>query len=89
MYSQSENSPVRAELSLVEGVEKNYGTRGSTRLDVFHHVEGTNDICIYDIKTGARGLTEDQARRAIAEANQFARDQGIIAPKIYIVELRP
>ena len=86
---QSENSPVRAELSLVEGVEKNYGTRGSTRLDVFHHVEGTNDICIYDIKTGARGLTEDQARRAIAEATQFARDQGIIAPKIYIVELRP
>jgi hypothetical protein len=87
---QRENSRIRAEISFLEGLPNTtYGTRGSTRLDIFHHVEGTNDICIYDIKTGARGLTEDQARRAIAEATQFARDQGIVAPKIYIVELRP
>lgn len=86
---QRDNSRVRAEISLVGGVEENYGTRGSTRLDIFHHVEGTNDICIYDIKTGARGLTEDQARRAIAEASDFATKRGILNPKIYIVELRP
>jgi hypothetical protein len=86
---QSETSRIRAEISLVAGVEENYGTRGSTWLDIFHHVEGTNDICIYDIKSGARGLTEDQARRAIAEASDFATKRGILNPKIYIVELRP
>jgi hypothetical protein len=86
---ERENSRIRAEISILQGLEENYGTRGSTRLDIFHHVEGTNDICIYDIKTGTRGLTDDQARRAIAEASDFAIKQGILNPKIYIVEIRP
>ncbi|MFM7608765.1 MAG: hypothetical protein ACKO9A_07815, partial [Alphaproteobacteria bacterium] len=87
---QASDPRIRAELSFLEGEpDTKYGRLGSTRLDIFHHVEGTNDICIYDIKTGGRGLTEDQARRAIEEANKFAVRQGILNPKIYIVELRP
>jgi hypothetical protein len=87
---QSSDPRIRAEISFLEGVpDTRYGMRGSTRLDIFHRVEGTNDICIYDIKTGERGLTEDQARRAIAEASKFAKEEGILNPKIYIVELRP
>jgi hypothetical protein len=87
---QSSDPRIRAEISFLEGEpDIKYGRLGSTRLDIFHHVEGTNDICIYDIKTGARGLTEDQAKRAIEEATKFALKEGIVAPKIYIVELRP
>jgi len=87
---QSSDPRIRAEISFLDGKEGTiYGTRGSTRLDILHHVEGTNDICIYDIKTGERGLSEEQARRAIEEATKFAGRQGILNPRIYIVELRP
>lgn len=47
---------VRPELSVVGGVGQRYGTAGSTRLDIYHRVEGTDTICAYDIKTGTAGL---------------------------------
>ncbi|WP_224705870.1 hypothetical protein [Devosia aquimaris] len=77
---------LHAELSFTaEAGIVRYGTLGSTRLDVFE--DSRNDmgaICVYDIKTGQRGIGADQLR-AIADVIK-ARYNG--AP-FYILEVRP
>lgn len=79
---------VRAEFSLVGGNDRRYGTLGSTRLDIYHHVEGTSTICVYDIKTGQALLNADQAARAHREALSFAIREGVANPRVLIIELR-
>lgn len=59
------NPSVRAEYSIIAGNEAVRGQAGSSRLDIIHLVEGTDQICVYDIKTGRRGLQNDQANRLI------------------------
>jgi len=80
---------VRAEFSVIGGTEGYYGQRGTTRLDIYHHVEGTSTICVYDIKTGQARLDSTQAGRIREEADSFARDSGVINPRVLIIELRP
>lgn len=63
-------------------------TPGSTRLDIYHHVEGTSTICVYDIKTGQALLNADQAARAHREALSFAIREGVANPRVLIIELR-
>lgn len=43
----------RAEVSEAKSREARYGTRGSTRIDVFEN-PGTGTVCAYDIKTGEK-----------------------------------
>lgn len=79
---------VRAELSLVGNEDRNYGARGSTRLDIYHHVEGTSTICVYDIKTGEAGLGAGQAARIYRSAHVFAAESGVPNPRVLVIELR-
>jgi hypothetical protein len=51
-----QSNVVQAELSLADGEERPYGRAGSSRLDIYHAVEGTGTVCAYDIKTGQAGL---------------------------------
>ena len=79
---------VMSELSLIGGRVKTYGTAGTTRLDVYHLVEGTDTICAYDIKTGTTGLSVMQATRIYGEAREFAGRSGVTNPRVLIIELR-
>jgi len=64
-----------------EGREIPYGTPSSSRLDM---IERRKDVlCIYDIKTGQRGITFDQLRRARIIA------AGHKATIVYFIEVRP
>jgi hypothetical protein len=46
----------RAELSLLKTREARYGLKDSRRIDVFENPQ-TGTVCIYDIKTGRKGLS--------------------------------
>jgi hypothetical protein len=85
----SEAASVRAEFSLMGGTPEPRSIRGTSRLDIFHHVEGTSTICVYDIKTGRAGLDDRQAWRIYREAHSFATNRGVATPHVVIVELRP
>ncbi len=86
-YDPSANV-VRAEFSLVRGLEGTYGQAGTTRLDIYHRVEGTSTICAYDIKTGQAMLNATQAARIYREAHAFALTSLIANPRVLIIELR-
>jgi hypothetical protein len=86
-YGQT-SDVVRAEFSLVNGRDRAYGTPGSTRLDIYHRVEGTSTICAYDIKTGPTPLNASQAARIYGEAHRFAFRSRVPNPRVLIIELR-
>lgn len=46
----------RAEVSYLKNQEENYGGKDSIRIDVLEKV-GDGTVCVYDIKTGQRGLS--------------------------------
>lgn len=46
----------RAEVSALKSGDSRYGLPGTVRVDVFEHV-GNGTTCIYDIKTGDKGLS--------------------------------
>ncbi len=50
------NPIFRAEVSYVKAREEDYGTKDSIRIDVLENV-GDGTVCVYDIKTGQRGLS--------------------------------
>ncbi|UPY38687.1 hypothetical protein [Sediminicoccus sp. KRV36] len=81
------SSIVQAEFSVLGGAQTSYGKPGSTRLDIYHQVEGTSAICAYDIKTGQAQLDAAQAARIYREAFQFGRRSGIANPQILVIEL--
>jgi len=71
---------LHAEISVIEGNEMRYGTKGSVRLDVLEG-EVRTPIAIYDYKFGNSKLTE--SRRA-----QIRRISGYSAD-IPIIEVKP
>lgn len=79
---------VRAEYSLLNGEPAIYGQPGTTRLDIYHRVEGTSTICAYDIKTGQAMLNASQAERIYREGLSIAQQSNIANPRILIIELR-
>jgi hypothetical protein len=81
------NNVVRTEFSLREGREATRGEAGTSRLDIYHRVEGTDTICVYDIKTGQAALNTAQAARMYREAFQFGREGGIASPRVLVIEL--
>lgn len=78
---------VRAEFSIIGGWFGTYGQVGTTRLDIYHHVEGTSTICAYDIKTGQSMLNAAQAARIYREAYAFGRRSNIANPRVMVIEL--
>lgn len=84
-----EGSPdaVRTEFSLSRGELATRGEAGSSRLDILHRVDGTDTICVYDIKTGEAGLGRSQAARIYREAFQYGQKEGIAVPQILVIEL--
>jgi hypothetical protein len=86
-YGETSNV-VMTEFSLVRGASRPYGTLGSSRLDIYHHVEGTSTICVYDVKTGPTALNANQAARIYRSAYSFAQQTGVLNPRVLIIELR-
>lgn len=77
---------LHAEMSIIANAGGvSYGTPGSTRLDIFEdrrNVMGA--ICVYDIKTGQRGIGTNQLK-AIAEVIRSNYNGAIF----YVIEVRP
>jgi hypothetical protein len=61
-----------------------YGQRGSIRIDVLENA-GAGTVCVYDIKTGARGLS----RSRIAEIARSVYLHYPSAQRIVVTETRP
>ncbi len=80
---------VAAELSLSGGDEGHYGTKGSTRLDIYHQVEGTDVVCVYDVKTGSSGLSQQQASRLFNEALRHRGPMMRPPTRVIVIEPRP
>lgn len=82
---QSLDDPTyRAEISYLKSIEETYGTAGSVRVDV---LEKTNEktICVYDVKTGKRGLT---IARTIEIAKEVHTAFGGVS-SVIVTEVRP
>ncbi|MEZ5850503.1 MAG: hypothetical protein R3D68_07625 [Hyphomicrobiaceae bacterium] len=73
-----------AEQSMSKNDFENYGTPGSIRVDVLERV-GNGTVCVYDIKTGRRGLSA--ARSAEIVGTVFQRYSG--TRRIVLIETRP
>jgi hypothetical protein len=74
----------RAEVSYVKNQEENYGRKDSIRIDVLENV-GNGTVCVYDIKTGRRGLSV--ARATEIATNVFNAYKG--TQRIIVSEIRP
>ena len=74
----------RAEVSYVKNKEENYGRKDSIRIDVLENV-GDGTVCVYDIKTGRRGLSV--ARTAEIAMNVFKAFPG--TQRFIVSEIRP
>ncbi len=74
----------RAEVSLSKTQEESYGTRGSIRIDVFERV-GNGTVCVYDIKTGRRGLSATRSAELVGTVFALYKD----TRRIILLETRP
>lgn len=74
----------RAEVSYVKNIEENYGKKDSIRIDVLEKV-GDGTVCVYDIKTGRRGLS--LPRTAEIAKNVFGAYSD--TRRIIVSEIRP
>jgi len=62
-----------------------YGTAGSTRLDVLEDRRPESDmVCVYDIKTGRAGLNPGRLRQISQEVNKHFG-----AVRFIVIEVRP
>lgn len=75
---------LRAELSISTTREETYGTRGSIRIDVFERV-GNGTVCVYDIKTGRRGLSAARSSELVGTVFALYKD----TRRIVLIETRP
>lgn len=82
------DSNYRAEVSLIKTkleTDADYGERGSIRVDVFENRPATSTVCVYDPKTGNRGLD-------FPRMNEIAQTVQRVYPttqRIIITEIRP
>jgi hypothetical protein len=78
------NPDFRAEVSLLKSIEARYGHEGTVRIDVFERTKD-NTVCVYDIKTGSRGMSMPRWDDIAGRANDvFERPRRII-----LTEIRP
>ena len=74
----------RAEFSLSKSTSESYGTKDTVRVDVLENVRN-GTVCVYDIKTGNRGLD-------IARMNEIAFNVNRYYPgtqRVIVIETRP
>jgi hypothetical protein len=76
---------VRVELSLDSvGKETGYGENNSVRLDLYE-LSPSNKVCVYDYKTGSKGLGGSRAMRLARTAKyHYPQSDGII-----VIQVRP
>jgi len=74
----------RAEVSYLKNREETYGRKDSIRIDVLEKV-GDGTVCVYDIKTGQRGLS--LARTTEIATNVFKAYPA--TQRILVSEIRP
>lgn len=75
---------LRAEVSYLKSQEEDYGKKDSIRIDVLENV-GDGTVCVYDIKTGRRGLS-------IPRTKEIAKNVFGAFPntrRIIVSEIRP
>lgn len=83
--SPPQNPNFRAELSLLKSKDASYyGQKDSIRVDVYEN-PGNSTVCVYDVKTGDRGLTFPRSRE-IASNVQFYYPG---TRRIIVTEIRP
>jgi hypothetical protein len=73
-----------AEVSVLKTLSETYGRQDSIRVDVLEDI-GNGTVCVYDIKTGTRGLS-------FARATEIAEKVFTVFPtarRIIIIETRP
>ena len=79
---------LRGEVSLMKSTAASYGQPGSIRIDVLEN-RGDGTLCVYDIKTGERGLslprTVEIAGYAFSNTRMFGRPPA----RIIVTEVRP
>jgi hypothetical protein len=74
----------KSEQSFIKSQEADYGDKGSVRVDVYEN-RRNGSVCIYDIKTGDRGLS-------FARMQELASHVGTSYPgttRIIVTEVRP
>lgn len=74
----------RAEVSLLKEIEGRYGGKNTIRIDVFERV-GNGTVCIYDIKTGGKGLSMGRITEMTRRAYEIYED----TRRIIVMEARP
>jgi hypothetical protein len=62
-----------------------WGERDTKRLDVLEHIREKETVCIYDVKTGARGFQPGD----MDEIAQLARQYYENAKRFVLIEVRP
>jgi hypothetical protein len=68
----------------LKGQEEGYGKKGTIRIDVYEN-PGTGTVCVYDIKTGKRGLSVARFIELATQASIFYSD----ARRIIVIQVRP
>ena len=76
----------RAEVSGIKSrqAEAKYGTKGSIRIDAFENLAEISTACIYDPKTGERGLSLPRMLELAQTAYRLFKSKQII-----VIEVRP
>jgi hypothetical protein len=77
---------LRAELSVMKGLEegKGYGMKGTVRVDVYERAS-EETVCVYDIKTGWRGLSLPRMAEIAAKVFEMYPE----TKHIIVTEIRP
>jgi len=75
---------LRAEVSLLKVKEETYGKKGTVRVDVLEKTEGST-VCVYDIKTGRRGLSKPRMTEIAANVQKAYPG----TTRIIVIETRP
>ena len=78
------------QLTWQEGVthksEARYGQLGSIRMDAYENIREKSTVCVYDPKTGRRGLSFPRMNELAAAAHRLF---GYKPKYIIVIEVRP
>jgi hypothetical protein len=76
-----------AEVSFLKGSEEDYGVKGTVRIDALERVrERPDTVCIYDIKTGRRGLSFPRMLEMVVNSRKAFGNQ---IRNFIVTEVRP
>ena len=67
-------------------MEADYGELGSIRMDAYENVPEKSTVCVYDPKTGWRGLSFPRMNELAAAAHRLF---GYKPNYIFVIEVRP